>query len=159
MTDEREAWENELLADVFAKAGATGGSIGGAAGGGGAGLLGGGRGGARGGRWGANRLKSVVCERELTLPMGADAALVRVSEVLAQEGKPLETPYAIPGVPTVAVLTGSIWQNPTVVTVEIPSSDGSSSQVKLRVVAKRSLIIRHTAEKTAEKVREALAQK
>ena len=58
-----------------------------------------------------------------------------------------------------AVLTGSIWQNPAVVTVEIPSSDQSSSQVRIRSVAKRSLIIRHTAENTAQKIREALAQK
>jgi hypothetical protein len=79
-----------------------GGSIGGAAGAGGTGLLGGGRGGARGGRWGANRLKNNICELELTLPVGADAALEKVHQVLSEQGKPLKSPYATPGVKVAA---------------------------------------------------------
>lgn len=148
-----------MLADVFARAGALGGSIGGGVGAGGGGFFGGRRGGARGGRWGANRLKDNICELELTLPVGAEAALGKVNEVLSQEGKPLQVPYETHGVPTVAALVGSMWQNPTVVTVQIPDSDERESELKVRAVAKRSPIIRHTGEKVAERIREALAQK
>ncbi len=81
------------------------------------------------------------------------------SGVLSEQGKPLESPYTIPGVPTVVALVGSMWQNPAVVTIEVPSSTETESQVKIRAVAKRSPIIRHTGGKVAERIREALAQK
>jgi hypothetical protein len=158
--DEREAWENELLVERFARAGALGGSIGGAAGGGGGGLLGGGRGGARGGRWGATRLKTGVCELELTLPADPEQALAQVETVLKDRGELIETPYAAAGIPTVVAVTGSMWQNPAVVTAEIRPDDGHGSRVKIRAVAKIGLLfVRRTSEKAAQQIREALTQK
>jgi hypothetical protein len=156
VADEREAWENEILARHFANAGALGGGIGGAAGGGGAGLFGGRRGGARGARRAAGRMKNDVCELEFVLPMSAEEALEKVSDALSEKGELLETPYAAPGVPTVAAVTGSVWQNPTVVTVEIPRAHEGRSEVKIRAVAKISLLIRHTGEKVAHQVKDTL---
>lgn len=158
-SDEQEAWENEILVERFARAGAIGGGIGGAAGGGGGGLLGGRRGGARGARWGAMRLKNGVCELELTLPADPDQALAQVEAVLADKGELIEAPHAAAGIPTAAAVTGSLWQSPAVVTVEIRPDDAQGSRVKIRAVAKMGLFIRHTSEKTAQQIREALAQK
>jgi hypothetical protein len=88
--------------------------------------------------------------------VGADAAFEKVNEVLSREGKPLDSPYVTPSVPTAVALIGSTWQNPAVVTVEIPSSDQNESHVTIRAVAKKSPVIRHTGEKVAARIREAL---
>jgi hypothetical protein len=157
LTDEREAAENEILAERFARAGALGGGLGGGAGAGPAGLVGGSRGGARGARRAAARMNNNVCELELTLPVDAEAALEQVTATLSQQGELIEPPYATPRVPAVAAVTGSWWQNPAVVTVEIRTSDAHGSRVRIRAVAKRSPILRHSGDKAAQRLRDALA--
>ncbi len=156
MADEREAWENEVLAEYFAKAGDLGGSIGGAAGAGGAGFLGGGRGGARGARRAAVRMKNDVCELEITLRSGPEQALERVTAALSDKGHLLDPPFTTPGVTTVASRVGSALQNPAVVTAELAPAGDQETRVKLRSVAKISLLQRHTGEKVAQRIREAL---
>ena len=156
-SDEQETVENELLAERLARAGALGGSIGGAAGAGAGGMFGGRRGGARGARWASERMPYNVRELELSLPVDADTALERATRVLSEQGEPFDPPYASPGVPTVAAVTGSMWQSPAVVTVEIATSSPNESLVKIRAVAKKSPIMRHTGDKAAERLREALA--
>jgi hypothetical protein len=154
LTDEREAWENEVLAQRFARAGTIGGAIGGAP----FGAVSG-KGGARGARRAAGWMKNNVCELELTLPTDPQDALGRATEVLEERGQLIEQPYATPGVPTVAAVAGSTLQNPAVVTVEAHASADQATRVKIRAVAKISLLQRHTGEKVAEQIREALSQK
>lgn len=152
MSAEREAAENEILTDLYGQAGRLGGSIGGAIGGSG----GGGRGGERGGRRAAKWLKNLVCEVEFELAMSEAASLAAVERVLGEQGQTIEPLAPDEGVLTRSAVVGSIRRNWAVVTIELKARGADSTRVHLRAVSKEGLIKQHAAEKTADRLRDAL---
>ena len=158
---------NKVLSDALGSIGAAGGAIGGALGGGlsgdsVAGTVGksaaGGAGGAVGGRLGAKFaarfLKNDVKAINQVLPLPVEQAKVKVANVLAEAGRPLDVGQTAK--PSYAALIGKGFSNPAVVIVTVLEGDEQQTKLAIAGFAKEGLIKQHSGEKAAVKINEAL---
>lgn len=161
MTAEEEAQqlERELLSGTLGELGASGGRFGGRAGGGLPGALGGESGGRKGARWAAKLLREDRCELTLDVPVAAEEAMRAASQVLAEEGEPVEVSLPELGHPEAwAILESGLGgMNPAVMRVAVHAVDEGHCRVTVTGVAKEGLIKQHGGRKAAKRVRDRLA--
>ncbi|MFH8899110.1 hypothetical protein ACH4HG_22345 [Streptomyces coeruleorubidus] len=130
--------EDQILADELAGLGSMGGGSG------------------RLVRFVAMLMKKNVHEMDLVIPLPFDDAVERVSRVLNQAGRAVETRQAAPGRDgeTIRVVAsgGAGGMNPVVVTALVSKGGENSSKVRLRAAAKEGLIKQRAGEKAATRV-------
>ncbi|MGW4729751.1 hypothetical protein ACWEQC_11355 [Streptomyces shenzhenensis] len=130
--------EDQILADELAALGAVGGGSG------------------RLVRLVAMLMRKNVHEIDLVIPLPFNDAAERVSRVLNQVGRAVETTQVGPGRDEKAIRVvasgGTGGMNPVVVTALVSYVGENSSEVRLRAVAKEGLIKQQAGEKTAVRV-------
>ncbi|MFE7980349.1 hypothetical protein [Streptomyces shenzhenensis] len=130
--------EDQVLADELAALGAVGGGSG------------------RLVRLVAMLMRKNIHEIDLVIPLPFNDAAERVSRVLNQVGRAVETTHVSPGRDEEAIRVvasgGAGGMNPVVVTALVSHGGESSSKVRLRAVAKEGPIKPQAGEKTAIRV-------
>lgn len=110
-----------------------------------------------GARFAARRLKTVVHEQTVELPLDEVASLLRVRSVLSQYGQLVSEPPLDPNL-IQAVLGGGVGGlNPVVVTVTLATTRPGVSVLNIRTAAKEGMIKQHSSERMAARVSELLA--
>lgn len=139
----------------MAAAGALGGTLGGNLDGG----FGGGRGGAAGGRFGARFTKPRSAAASIEVPHDAGAVREQARTSLAQTGAVIEDPNAAGDGSLWGLVGSGAWNMaPALVRIDIASTAGGGSRVRVRATGREGLIKQAIASKAVDRLCEAIAR-